>query len=168
MPNRQTVSVLGTAIFLVVAPGTVAGLVPWWISRWRIQSPVWAFTGLRAIGILLAAAGLGLLLDSFARFAFVGLGTPAPVWPTRHLVVVGLYRYVRNPMYLAVVSLIVGQALLLGDLRVLLYGGLVWLCSHGFVLGYEEPTLRKSFGAEYGRFCANVPRWIPRARPWRT
>ena len=91
----------------------------------------------------------------------------APVLPTRHLVVVGLYRYVRNPMYFAVVSLIVGQALLLGDLNVFLYGGLVWLCSHGFVLGYEEPTLRKSFGAEYERFCANVPRWIPRARPWR-
>lgn len=145
----------------------MAGLVPWWISRWRVKEPFLGFTGFRVIGILIGIGGLAVLLDSFGRFAFAGQGTPAPVMPTRHLVVVGLYRHVRNPMYLAVVSLIMGQALLMGDPGVLVYGGLVWLCFHGFVLGYEEPTLRKSFGPEYSRFCANVPRWVPRFHPWR-
>jgi len=111
-------------------------------------------------------AGLPLLLDSFARFALKGLGTPAPVFPTRHLVVSGLYRYVRNPMYLAVAAVIVGQALLFGDVRVLEYGVFVCLGFHMFVLLYEEPALRRTFGAEYETFCANVDRWIPRLRAW--
>ncbi len=111
-------------------------------------------------------AGVPVLLDSFARFAFKGLGTPAPVFPTRHLVVSGLYRYVRNPMYLAVASVIFGQGLLFGDVRVLEYGVLVWLAFHLFVLLYEEPVLRRSFGAEYESFCAHVGRWIPRLSAW--
>jgi protein-S-isoprenylcysteine O-methyltransferase Ste14 len=115
---------------------------------------------------LLIVAGLPLLLDSFARFALKGLGTPAPVFPTRHLVVSGLYRYVRNPMYLAVAAVIVGQGLLFGDVLVLEYGLLVCFGFHLFVLFYEEPTLRRSFGAEYENFCANVGRWIPRLSAW--
>ena len=87
--------------------------------------------------------------------------------PTRHLVVTGLYRYVRNPMYVAVVSAILGQALILGNVRLLEYGGIVWLLFHLFVLVYEEPTLRVSFGSEYKAFCADVPRWIPRFTAWR-
>ena len=167
MPASRAISVLGSALFLIVAPGTVAGLVPWWISHWQVRAPFLSLAGFRAGGVLVGVAGLAVLLDSVGRFAFTGQGTPAPVLPTRHLVVVGLYRYVRNPMYVAVVSLIVGQALLLGDLSVLAYGAVVWLGFHFFVLAYEEPTLRKSFGGEYERFCANVPRWLPRARPWR-
>ena len=112
------------------------------------------------------AAGLPVLLDSFARFAFQGLGTPAPIFPTRHLVVSGLYRYVRNPMYLAVASLILGQGLVFGNLRILEYGVAVWAAFHLFVLFYEEPRLRNTFGSEYEDFCMNVHRWIPRMRPW--
>ncbi len=108
-----------------------------------------------------------MLLDSFVRFALEGLGTPAPVLPTEHLVVTGLYRFVRNPMYVGVLSVILGQGLLLGDTQVLRYGAVVWLAFGLFVIGYEEPTLRRTFGEEYERFCANVPRWIPRLRPWR-
>jgi protein-S-isoprenylcysteine O-methyltransferase Ste14 len=119
------------------------------------------------VGAALVALGAAALLDSFARFAVRGVGTPAPVLPPRHLVVTGLYRHVRNPMYVAVVSVILGQALLLGDVQVLGYGLLVWLGCHLFVIGYEEPTLRRSFGAEYEAFRANVPRWIPRVRGWR-
>lgn len=119
-----------------------------------------------AVGSLLIAAGLLVLLDSFARFALQGLGTPAPVLPTRHLVVTGFYRYVRNPMYVAVTSLILGQALLFGNVRVLRYGFAVWLAFHLFVLVYEEPTLQRTFGPEYQAFCANVPRWLPRVKPW--
>jgi len=163
----RPLAVLGSLAFLVLAPGTVAGVVPWWISRWRMQP---AFLGLalgRAIGAALVVAACAALLDSFARFALRGLGTPAPVLPTRHLVVTGLYRHVRNPMYVAVVSAVLGQALLLGDARVLAYGAFLWLVFHLFVLGYEEPTLQRSYGPEYEVFCANVPRWVPRLRPWR-
>jgi protein-S-isoprenylcysteine O-methyltransferase Ste14 len=160
-------STLGSALFLLIAPGTVAGLVPWVISRWRAQAPVMDFPLLRAAGVLLIVAGIPVLLDSFARFALQGLGTPAPVFPTRHLVVGGLYRYVRNPIYVAVVSVIVGQGLLFGNVRLLAYGAIIWLSSHVFVITYEEPKLRATFGAEYDAFCAHVPRWIPRLRPWR-
>ena len=113
------------------------------------------------------AAGIAVVLDSFARFALQGLGTPAPVLPTRHLVVSGLYQYVRNPMYVGVLGIILGQVLLFGDGRLFAYGVLLWLVVHVFVVGYEEPTLRRSFGAEYEAFRRNVPRWIPRLSPWR-
>src|ERR1051325_10972876 len=151
---RKVVAIVGSAIFLVIAPGFVAGLMPWWISR---------FAG----GILITLGLIGLL-DSFARFALQGVGTPAPVFPTRHLVVTGLYRYVRNPMYVAVVITILGQGLTLGNVNVLEYGALVWLLFHLFVLIYEEPSLRANFGSEYKYFCAEVPRWIPRFTPWRS
>jgi len=107
-----------------------------------------------------------VLLESFARFALEGLGTPAPVFPTRRLIATGLYRYVRNPMYVAVLSLIVGQGLLLGNVDLLAYAAMVWGAFHLFVLGYEEPKLRKTYGEQYKQFCANVPRWIPRLRAW--
>lgn len=105
--------------------------------------------------------------DSFARFALQGRGTPAAVAPPQRLVVSGLYRYVRNPMYVSAVAVIFGQALLFGDWRLAVYAVLFWLACHAFVLVYEEPTLRRTFGAEFEDFCANVPRWIPRPRPWR-
>lgn len=164
---RRALAVLGSALFLVIAPGTVAVLVPWTISDWRMDPPLLGFPPARWLGLILIAAGLPALLDSFARFALRGLGTPAPILPTRHLVVSGLYRHVRNPMYVAVVSAIVGQGLLLGDSRVLAYGLALWAVFHLFVRGYEEPTLRRTFGAEYEAFTANVPRWLPRLRPWR-
>ena len=163
---RRVLAIAGSAVFLVLAPGTVAGLVPWWISRWRLESPTQGWLPLRIAGGLLIAAGLPVLVDSFARFALQGLGTPAPVFPTRHLVITGLYRFVRNPMYVAVVSVIIGQGLLLGNIRVLEYGAVVWLGFHLFVVGYEEPTLRAKFGPEYELFCATVPRWLPRLDPW--
>ncbi|HEX4593329.1 MAG TPA: isoprenylcysteine carboxylmethyltransferase family protein [Bryobacteraceae bacterium] len=121
---------------------------------------------LRVLGIVLILAGVPMLLDSFARFAIQGLGTPAPVFPTRHLVVQGLYRYVRNPMYVALVVVVLGQTLLFGSVDLLEYDAILWLGFHVFVLAYEEPTMRATFGDEYKTFCANVPRWIPRLRPW--
>lgn len=156
----------GTTAFLFAAPGTVAGLVPWWIGRWRVHAPFPGFTALRVIGFLLIAAAAAILLECFARFALDGIGTPAPIYPTRHLVVRGFYRYVRNPMYVAVVGLILGQALVFGDVRVCAYGLFCWLAMHIFVLLYEEPTLQRSFGAEYSSFREHVPRWMPRFTPW--
>jgi protein-S-isoprenylcysteine O-methyltransferase Ste14 len=164
---KRISAIAGTGVFLLLAPGTVAGLVPWWITRWRMQPPLLGFSGFRVMGILMIAVGIAVVLDSFARFALQGLGTPAPVLPTRHLVVSGLYRYVRNPMYVGVLGILFGQGLLLGEGRLLAYGGLLWLGVHLFVVGYEEPTLRSSFGTEYETFRRNVPRWIPRLSPWR-
>jgi protein-S-isoprenylcysteine O-methyltransferase Ste14 len=107
------------------------------------------------------------VLDSFARFALEGLGTPAPIAPPSNLVVSGLYRYVRNPIYVAVVAVILGQAVLFADWRLLGYGAFLWLFFHIAVIIHEEPTLRQSFGAEYESYCAHVPRWLPRLTPWR-
>lgn len=163
---RRFLAILGSAVFLVIAPGTVAGYVPWLICRWQVGPPLLGISLFRVTGVLLILTGLPVLLDSFARFAIQGLGTPAPVFPTRHLVVSGLFRYLRNPMYVAVLSLILGQGLVFGNSRVLEYGIAVWLGFGLFVLFYEEPTLRRTFGAEYEEFCANVPRWIPRLKPW--
>ena len=159
-------ALVGSAIFLFVAPGTVAGLVPWWIGKGRVHAPFFGFTALRVAGGVLVAIAFVFLLEAFLRFALQGIGTPAPIFPTRHLVVKGFYRFVRNPMYGAVISLILGQALLLGDLRLVEYAALPWLPAHLFVLLNEEPTLRRSFGAQYETYCAHVPRWIPRFTPW--
>jgi protein-S-isoprenylcysteine O-methyltransferase Ste14 len=164
---RKVLAIVGSAVFLVIAPGLVAGLVPWWISRWRLEAPFFGMPLFRYAGGILVTLGVIGLLDSFVRFAVQGVGTPAPVFPTRHLVVTGLYRYVRNPMYVAVVSTILGQGLILGNVTLLEYGGLVWLLFHLFVLVYEEPTLSASFGSEYKTFSTEVPRWIPRLTPWR-
>jgi protein-S-isoprenylcysteine O-methyltransferase Ste14 len=164
--NMRVRAVLGSVLFLILAPGTVAGLVPWWISKWKVQPVSPAFLIIQLLGLLILAVSILVLIEAFARFALQGIGTPAPVLPTRHLVVSGFYRYVRNPMYVAVVGAILGQSMILGNLMLLLYAALGWLVSHLFVVIYEEPTLRRTFGDEYAAFCANVPRWIPRLRPW--
>ena len=163
---RRPAAVISSFIFLLLAPGVVAGLVPWWVCRWQLPAPLLGISVLRLLGVVLIVAGLPMLLDSFARFAIQGLGTPAPVLPTKHLVVSGLYRYVRNPMYVGVVATVLGQGLLFGSVRLLSYGVVLWLTFHIFVLGYEEPKLRKTFGEEYVRFCSAVPRWMPRVNPW--
>jgi protein-S-isoprenylcysteine O-methyltransferase Ste14 len=165
---NRTSAILGSAIFLVIAPGTLAVLGPFWICRWYMAPPLLGFVLFRVIGGLLIVCGLPLLLDSFARFAIQGLGTPAPVAPPRHLVVSGLYRYVRNPMYVAVASLIFGQGLLFGSMRVLQYGVAVALGFHLFVLLYEESALRSKFGSEYENYCVHVRRWWPRMNGWKS
>jgi protein-S-isoprenylcysteine O-methyltransferase Ste14 len=109
---RRTSAILGTFVFLFMAPGFVAGVVPWWITHWEFKPPLLNLGLLRWLGAALLLIGVMIVLDSFTRFALQGLGTPAPVLPTRHLVVTGLYRYVRNPMYVGVAAAIFGQALL--------------------------------------------------------
>jgi protein-S-isoprenylcysteine O-methyltransferase Ste14 len=153
---------LGSLAFLVLAPGGVAGLVPWLITHWRPLPPGDGLGALRWTGLILIVAGLAVVLEAFARFAWEGLGTPAPVAPTRTLVVSGFYRLVRNPMYVAVTALIFGQALLFASWGVALYGVVVAAAFHTFVHLYEEPTLRQAYGEEYAAYCAATPRWIPR------
>lgn len=160
-------TILGSAVFFVVAPLLLSGFVPWWITRWEFRSAFFGYELTRTIGLLLIFSGVPGIVDSFARFALQGLGTPAPVAPTQKLIVTGLYRYARNPMYISVIAIIFGQALLLSDQRLLWYGVLFFLACHIFVVVYEEPTLRHSFGNEYEAYRANVPRWIPRLTPWR-
>src|ERR1700758_278512 len=158
-------AILGSALFFVIAPAMLAGLIPWSMTHWECQPPFLAAGATRLAGVALILAGVPGVLDSFARFALQGLGTPAPVAPPTNLVVGGLYRYVRNPIYVAVVAVILGQGLLFADWHLLGYGALLWLFFHIVVIAYEEPTLRESFGAEYESYCANVPRWLPRLTP---
>jgi protein-S-isoprenylcysteine O-methyltransferase Ste14 len=146
----------------VLTPGVVAGVVPALITGWRIRTGGWAL-GVAA-GVI--AAGVLVLLDAFVRFARAD-GTPAPIAPTARLVVVGPYRYVRNPMYLAVLAIALGQALLCRSAGALLYAGLLAPVVVAFVRGYEEPTLEERYGAEYREYRRAVRGWVPRVRPWR-
>jgi protein-S-isoprenylcysteine O-methyltransferase Ste14 len=160
---RRVQAAAGSLLFLVLAPGVVAGFVPWLLSGWQpAGAPAW----LRTIGWLALVAGAAVLLEAFARFVVEGSGTPAPAAPTARLVVGGLYRYVRNPMYLAVAAVILGQAAVLGRWLLLAYalvfGATVW----SFVHWYEEPTLRRQFGSQYEHYLGTVPGWWPR-RPRR-
>src|SRR5436190_18900378 len=164
----KAIAILGSAMFFVVAPLVLAGFIPRWVTQWEFRPAFFGVDPTRILGGLLIVAGVPGLLDSFARFALEGLGTPAPIAPPQNLVVTGLYRYVRNPIYIAVVAVIFGQALLFGDWRLMTYGGLMWLAFHAFVLTYEEPVLASQFGVQYEDFRANVPRWVPRLSPWRT
>jgi protein-S-isoprenylcysteine O-methyltransferase Ste14 len=146
-------------VFLLVAPGVVAGLVPWLLTGWDSAGrPMW----LEVIGWLVVAAGAAVLLEAFARFVIEGIGTPAPVAPTRELVVGGLYRYVRNPMYLAVAAVILGQAAILGSWLLVAYAAAFLATVWSFVHWYEEPYLRRRFGAAYDEYTRRVPGWWPR------
>jgi protein-S-isoprenylcysteine O-methyltransferase Ste14 len=160
---RKLTAVAGSVVFLVVAPGVVAGLVPWWLTGWHAGSS-WPVL-VRVAGVVMIAAGTAVLVAAFAQFAVGGRGTPAPVAPTEQLVVRGLYRYVRNPMYLAVLAVITGQALLLGRPVLLAYGAAVAVAFAAFVRGYEQPALARRYGAQYETYRRAVPGWWPRLRP---
>jgi protein-S-isoprenylcysteine O-methyltransferase Ste14 len=149
----------GSLVFLVVAPGVVAGLIPYWLTNWDSSDPP---TALVVVGVVLVGAGALVLLQAFARFVVEGVGTPAPPAPTERLVVGGAYRWVRNPMYLAVGALIAGQALLLGRPALFAYLALYAAAVAAFVHLYEEPTLTAEYGDEYRAYARSVPRWLPR------
>jgi protein-S-isoprenylcysteine O-methyltransferase Ste14 len=165
---RRAAAAIGSLVFFALAPGLVAGVVPWWLTRWQVRDrlPYWA--PLRILGVILIVAGVAVLIHAFVRFVVEGGGTPAPVAPTERLVVGGLYRYVRNPMYLAVVTIIVGQALVLGQPRLVAYALAVIVAFAAFVRWYEEPTLRRRYGAEYEEYRRAVPAWWPRLHAWKS
>ena len=165
--SSRRAAALGSVLFLLAAPGVVAGLVPWLLGTWEFQTPAPGWIALRVVGVVLIAAGAVALLHSFIGFVIEGVGTPAPVAPTRTLVVGGLYRHVRNPMYVAVAALIVGEALLLGQIVLFAYAAGFLVVVAAFVRFYEEPTLRRRFGASYEAYRDAVPAWLPRLRPWR-
>lgn len=163
---RRAMAAAGSAVFFVLAPGVVAGLVPWWLTGWQLRQPVPYWEPLRVAGAVLIAAGAVVLIRAFVQFVVEGIGTPAPVAPTERLVVGGLYRYVRNPMYLAVVATIVGQGLALGQPALLVYAAAVGAAQGVFVRLYEEPALRNQFGEQYEAYRRAVPAWWPHPRPW--
>jgi protein-S-isoprenylcysteine O-methyltransferase Ste14 len=159
---RTRAAAAGSALFFAAAPGLVAGVVPLLLTGWHVRTHDSGWAAARAVGSLLILAGASVLLSAFARFVRDGHGTPAPVAPTDELVTGGVYRYVRNPMYLAVEAAIVGQALLLGQLGLLAYAASVGVLFFMFVRFYEEPTLAGRYGEQYAAYREAVPGWWPR------
>jgi protein-S-isoprenylcysteine O-methyltransferase Ste14 len=146
-------------LFTIVVPGTMAGLIPYQIL---MSTTSYAIGPVRFAGIPLFITGTGIYLWCAWDFAFTGRGTPAPIDPPKTLIVRGLYQYVRNPMYLGVLSIVLGQCLYFGSAAVLLYACVAFAIVNTFVFLYEEPTLTRLFGDQYREYCASVPRWIPR------
>jgi protein-S-isoprenylcysteine O-methyltransferase Ste14 len=163
MSSRPVAPILKTLVFVILAPGTVLVWVPYVLLGKNILLPVaWA----RWLAFLPLVLGVAVLAKCAWDFAVVGLGTPAPIDPPKSLVASGLYRYVRNPMYVAIALVLGSEALLFGSRRLLMYALCVVACFVLFVMLYEEPALRRKFGASYETYCRAVPRWIPRLTAW--
>jgi protein-S-isoprenylcysteine O-methyltransferase Ste14 len=163
--RRSWWTIVGSLAWFMLAPGTLVGWLPFWITRWRVQAPLLGTPG-RVVGAAFIVTGFASLVESFARFALVGLGTPAPIASPTRLVVSGQYRHVRNPMYVAILAMLVGQSVVFGSIQLLRYAAVVWAILHIWVLFYEEPRLSAEFGASYDAYRRNVRRWWPRLRPW--
>ena len=164
---RRPTAAAGSVLFFASAPGVVAGLIPWWLTRWQVHGPLAHGAPVRVAGLIMLILGAVVLIQAFVRFVAEGHGTPAPVAPTERLVTGGRYRHVRNPMYLAVVAAITGQALALGQPVLLGYAAVVWVTVAAFARWYEEPALARQFGAQYQAYRRGVPAWRPRIRPWK-
>lgn len=158
-------SVIVSVLFIVLGgPAFALVYVPFWITRFRIPAsePVWQIV----IAVVLIVAGTMLAFESMKRFVVVGRGTLVPAVPTEHLIVSGMYRLVRNPMYLGLLIALCGEMLLFRSIGLVELGVIFWLASHLFICYYEEPTLTMRYGDEFRRFKRNVRRWLPRLSPW--
>lgn len=164
---RTIPAAAGSAVWLAAAPVVVSGLVPWWITGWHGRGLGLWWSPLRVLGIALVTAGAVVVLHAFVRFVREGRGTPAPVAAPERLVVGGLYRHVRNPMYVAVIAIIVGQMLVLARFELLWYLCIIAGMCAAFAHLYEEPALRHRFGADYDEYRRAVPAWLPQLRPYR-
>jgi protein-S-isoprenylcysteine O-methyltransferase Ste14 len=154
----QVFALARTAVFTVIVPGTVAGYLPLRIVGRDGEAP----SGWSYVGVVPVAIGLLIYAWTAFDFAWTGRGTPAPIDPPRQLVVRGLYRYMRNPMYVGVLLVIVGEAALRRSWRTAEYALAVTAMFGVFVVLVEEPLLRSQFGTAYADYCARVPRWLPR------
>ena len=150
---------LKSLLFLIVAPGMVAGCIPLALLR---KGPQIETGFLAYLAIPLWLIGGAILLWSFWNFLIEGRGTPAPMDPPKELVVAGFYRYVRNPMYFGVLLILIGHFLWFGFWSLLVYTALAFIATHLFVTLYEEPTLKKKFGKSYEDYLNKVPRWNPK------
>lgn len=160
--TSSTGPIINTLIFTVLVPGTVAGYVPYLLLGGFAKRANGPMTWLGGVVILLGAA---IYFRCAWEFAVRGLGTPAPIAPTKFLVTTALHRYVRNPMYIGVFLVVMGQAVLFRAVALAVYAVLLWPAFHLFVVFYEEPTLRRQFGESYEEYRRTVPRWIPKFRP---
>ena len=167
MADAERRALLGTIIFTLTIPGTAIVLVPYLLTGWNLRPPFLGIEATRSLGGALIVLAAPLFFRFLAGFVREGRGTPAPIAPTQHLVVGGPFRWVRNPGYVAVVAVVVGQALRFGSGAVLAWAAFLAVAFHLFVVFYEEPTLRRQFGQEYEAYCREVPRWLPRRRPSR-
>jgi protein-S-isoprenylcysteine O-methyltransferase Ste14 len=154
--------ILKTLLFTVVVPGCVILLVPYALVAKQACRPT---TWVNWLAIVPCILGCMILLWCAWEFAVAGRGTPAPIDPPKSVVVSGLYRFVRNPMYGGVELLVLGEAWLFSSMRLLGYALLLGLGFHLFVVFYEEPALKKKFGGTYQEYCRSVPRWIPWLTP---
>ena len=155
-------AVFGTFGAALAFIGLVLVYLPWTLSRWQLAPPLLGLTPLRWVGAVLAAFAIPVLADFLVRFVREGHGTPMVLAPPRRLVRGGVFRWVRNPGYLAADAMLFGQGLLFGSTLVLGYALGLALAFHLFVVLVEEPALRRTFGAAYLDYCREVPRWIPR------
>ena len=152
---------LRSLLWTILLPGVIVGYVPWrFFGLGRAGLDV--FDPMSLPGLLCIGLGAGLLAACIVEFARSGRGTLSPADPPRHLVVRGLYRHVRNPMYLSVTVIILGEALLARSSALGIYWGTWFLGANLFVIGYEEPTLRRRFGGSYVEYTRQVGRWVPR------
>ena len=153
-------TILKTLLFTILLPGSVTAGIPCLLlsSGWGLTFDIgnWRF-----IGVILIALAIAVYIWTARDFIAIGKGTPAPVDPPRTLVARGLYRIVRNPMYIGVLLALLGEAIFLASLALLVYTIVIWLAFHLFVVYYEEPKLRRQFGLEYDEYCQTVSRWIP-------
>ena len=159
-PEPKMIPVLKTLLFTIFVPGTVAVYLPYRFADapWPVQVNAWVVAG----AAMFLSGGL-IYLSCAWHFAWTGQGTPAPIDPPKVLIVRGLNRYVRNPMYIGVLIMVVGQAVFFRAGHLLYYAAFVMVTVHLFVLFYEEPHLRKQFGASYEEYLQRVPRWLPKA-----
>jgi protein-S-isoprenylcysteine O-methyltransferase Ste14 len=162
---RRSVMVASSVTWFVTVGGTFGCLVPYLLSYWHFHSPLPYWGIARAAGVLLIGAGLVPVVDSFIEF-FRADGTPVPVAAPPRLVVSGYYRYVRNPIYVGFLGVLLGQALLFGSRGLLEYALIAWAVGAAAVRWYEEPRLAREFGAEYREYRRAVRAWLPRLRPW--
>ena len=153
---------LKAVLFTLVVPGTVLGLVPGLLLADGHGRVPHSLGPTEILGMGIALAGAALYASCLHAFVTVGQGTPAPIAAPRELVAVGAYRYVRNPMYVAVLAVVGGEAALFRSSWLEVYAGILFVAFHLFVTQYEEPSLRRRFGESYEAYGARVPRWMPR------
>ncbi len=159
-------TLLKSFLFILIVPGTVTVLVPWALVAY-LGTGLFDFGPLSALAIPLWALGAAGLLWCAWDFAEKGEGTPAPIDAPKKLVVSGLYRYVRNPMYVSALTILLGQFLWFGSRWVFAYMLFMFTAFHLFITNYEEPNLKRLFGAQFERYARAVPRWLPRSKPYR-
>src|ERR1700687_5390967 len=153
--TRALGPILKTVLFTILVPGSVLGLVPSWILG---GFPKLAQGPLTWLGLLLIMLGAAIYFRCAWEFAIRGLGTPAPIAPTKFLVTTALHCYVRNPMYIGVLGVLLGEAALFRAVVLLKYATFCFAAVYLFVIFYEEPTLRRQFGEAYEEYRRSIPR----------